>query len=380
MAYELSATTWSEAAAGVGRSVVGVGMLVVILMYFLEIDAPGAQQELFVGGVLGNVRRASGLVGNTGPFGHLAATWTCFAFLVGSKDPKFGRWIVCLAAALGPAAILLSSSRGAVVNCVMAVVAYVLTRPFTRRSQRRRWRASSIVIAVVAGAATVFAGLRSLPAEIVDASIDRLNIFSALEGNNTFTDSSGRYESWPAALSQGLRGPFWGVGPKTYELGTSALVDNSFINAFIISGLVGGFCFIGFWLLLVLGGLVAVLRDLCRLRPWRLALGQIAQALTGDIYTYWYSMPFGIRCPRSRVPATACRTDVIRVLQISGRADIGGGPRAVEQLIDWLSALGVTSSVGAVRSNGRTTRDSSAALAAIVCFPSPSDGSQSVTC
>ena len=36
---------------------------------------------------------------------------------------------------------------------------------------------------------------------------------------------------------------------------------------------------------------------------------------------------------------------MIRVLQISGRADIGGGPRAVEQLIDGLSALGVTSSV-----------------------------------
>ena len=147
------------------------------------------------------------------------------------------------------------------------------------------------MIAVVAGAATVFAGLRLLPAQIVDASIDRLNIFSALEGNNTFTDSSGRYESWPAALSQGLRGPFWGVGPKTYELGTSALVDNSFINAFIISGLVGGFCFIGFWLLLVLGGL-SRLREAMPAAGVAMALGQIAQALTGDIYTYWYSMPF----------------------------------------------------------------------------------------
>lgn len=250
-----------------------------------------SQQELFVGEGIGNIPRAAGLVGNTAPFAHLAATWMMFGALIAPRYFRRHGVVQILSVVVGLTAILLSSSRGGLVNVLVASSLFVGASLAGGRGRSRSAAALATGLCIsLVGALQI--GPRIWTNPTLQATSERLNPFAtASDGRvSTFFSSSGRTSTWPEAISYIAAHPLGG-GVKAFEDSTGLVIDNSFLAAFAWSGIIGGSLFVLFWVL------VSKWAWSCRrlgpgLALFSIAGGQVAQFMVGEFFTQWYSMPF----------------------------------------------------------------------------------------
>lgn len=266
-----------------GGLAVGLGPLFLLV----GVTNFGVTQELFLGGGFGATPRASGLVGNTTPYGHLVASWVTGAVLTARH--LWTRWplVVAVTTGIGGIALLTASSRGAFVHLL---VSGLLMSLLFRRPSPKAWvtTGSKGAVAAASVVAVLVVGLPLLPqpSRFLTATLDRLNPSADLFASNA------RVVSWPLTLTKLPEVPFlgWGVADEITVEGH--LVDNSFLAAGLLAGLVGGLAFAGFWLRLAFQGWAFRFDSTPRSVLFAITGGQIVHLMFGEMFTQWYSMAF----------------------------------------------------------------------------------------
>ena len=173
-----------------------------LVLFWLQIPIREESQKLWLGNGHAAILRASGLVADTAAFGHLVAVWAIVAlgYLWIENVPRRLGWSFVVGA-LVLYAVVVSSSRGALIDIVAGLFTLCILKKPGRRIQKNH---AVLGLLVAMAAAVGFAGLmfasnlQGPPGEI-QGSLSRF-----LGGNspsiNTF--SSGRLENWSSYLSE----------------------------------------------------------------------------------------------------------------------------------------------------------------------------------
>ena len=287
---------------------VGLG----VALHLSGVDAIIGDPQTLYDSRVGHQARAGGLISNTGPFGHVVATF----FVLGT----FGthrltvRHRVALRAltiSLTATALLLSSSRAGLLAVAVAG-AGALT--YSLADRRRNLPTPPKMLVVVAGAAGFG---QAATARIADRgwfftqSVRRLDMFGVLErSNSTFLRSESRLASWSDTANLIPQYPLIGTGPERVLAISGRAVDNSYLNAMVTAGAIGGLFFILFWLATARSATAADrANDEYLLIP--LVAAQLTIAMLLDIQSQWYSLPvalavIGLLAPSTRrTPAAA---------------------------------------------------------------------------
>jgi len=261
--------------------------------FYFQFPAPAGYGPQFVWLDTGVYRRAQGLFYEASTLGNF-----CAFFLVmiavslthGRGSVPVSRKGLAVGGLVFFAALVLSYSRGSVVNLLVALAVLLwLNR------KRVRWaRLVSTLGAFGAAAALVTWKIFPAFAEMywLRLSATTQFFFSATEGV-----LSGRVASWRTLLDWLAANPWqavFGIGYKTLPysdyLGMPVVADNMYLSVLVETGVLG------------LGALlwlnVAILRAASRARAslfgaWMLCFwsGQMAQMFSGDLLTYWRVLP-----------------------------------------------------------------------------------------
>ena len=266
--------------------------------FYFQFPAPagfGAQYLWLRSGVY---RRAQGLFYEASTLGNFCA----FFLVMIAAAPARGRGPVSRRAMLAggmvfAAALLLSFSRGSLVNVLVALMVLIYLN-------RRRVRLGRIAAALGGAALAAFFALRALLPVFAGAWWMRVSTSVEYAFSETAGLLSGRVESWRTVLAFVAQHPWhaiFGIGYKTLPyseyLGHTVITDNMYLSLLAETGIVG----LGAMLWLCVEILRAARRaaaapDARRsfFGSWILAFwaGQMAQMLTGDLLTYWRVMPF----------------------------------------------------------------------------------------
>lgn len=264
-----------------------IAMLIALGIYILKRDVGGAQQTLFVGDGQGLRARASGLIGNTGGFGHLLGGWMyiCAAAIA---DPARQRRLHQLGTylALGAILLLLSGSRGALVYPLCGLAVYALMR--RRFLQSRQIRSVVILLLSAIGALTIF--YKYVDPALAQTALTRLDILN-ISGHGTFYQTR-RTSTFSSSLEQAIGTRAWGIGASELGEGTGHFIDNAYLSSFIAGGVAGGSLF--------LISTAAIIRHIIRVGRtghlgalWAgLACGHFIYGTYIDTFTLWTSTPW----------------------------------------------------------------------------------------
>jgi O-antigen ligase len=269
--------------------------------FYFQLPAPAGYGPQFVWLDSGVYRRAQGFFYEANALGNFCAFFLVMIAVslarprgqtpVSRKGLLAGGVIFC-------AALMLSYSRGSVVNLVVALAVLLW---LDRR--RVRWARIMPVLAALGGAAT-FVTWKIFPAF---AEIYWLRLSATTEFLLSATDGvlSGRVASWHMLLEWLAANPWQaalGIGYKTLPyseyLGMPVVADNMYLSLLVETGVLG--------LAALLWLNVTILRAAHRaqkprrnaprnsfLGAWILCFwaGQMAQMLSGDLLTYWRVLP-----------------------------------------------------------------------------------------
>ncbi|QDS95147.1 O-Antigen ligase [Roseimaritima multifibrata] len=272
-----------------------VAILISLAVWWLQIPIRDSQQKLWYRGS-GAALRAGGLVGETTHFGHLTATWMTLSasLLVFANRVRQWRWVLAILLGFGLFAIFAASSRSAIINLVGTVIGVWLSFRFHPRSLSNVViGAFAVLMLLVSSFVVLQIANRSgaLPSSSrIGHQIDR---FLPSESNSVNRFSSGRLESWERYLRLANKHILLGCGYKNSpSLIPGRVPDNSILSVLLETGTVGLSLMVAF-----VGSLLLVLFHCGRKgNPYAVLLtgvwcGQAMQALLGDTYTLWLSMP-----------------------------------------------------------------------------------------
>jgi O-Antigen ligase len=261
--------------------------------FYYQFPAPAGYGPQFVWLDTGIYRRAQGLFYEASTLGNFC---TCFLVMIAVAlarprgDAPVSRKALLAGGVVFFAALVLSYSRGSVVNLLVAIGVLLWVN-------RKRVRWARVIPALLAfGAAAALVTWKIFPA-FAEMYWLRLSgttqfFFSATEGV-----LSGRVASWRTLVDWLAANPWqavFGIGYKTLPysdyLGMPVVADNMYLSLLVETGIFG------------LGALLwlcaAILRAAYRARAtfcgaWILCFwaGQMAQMLSGDLLTYWRVLP-----------------------------------------------------------------------------------------
>ncbi len=277
---------------------VGSALFACVDFYF-QFPAPAGYGAQFVWLQAGVFRRAQGLFYEASTLGNFCAfflTMIAAALLRQREEAPLSRRGLLLGGIVFAAALVLSYSRGSLLNALVALAVLIYLN-------RSRIRLGRFFLALAGSAvATALAVRAVLPAFAgaywmrISTSIEYL--FSETEGL-----LSGRVTSWRAVLEFLAQHPWhalFGIGYKTLPysdyLGHTVITDNMYLSLLAETGLVG----LGAMLWLSLQILRSARRAAASREPrrrffgsWILAFwaGQMVQMFTGDLLTYWRVLP-----------------------------------------------------------------------------------------
>lgn len=272
-----------------------VAILISLAVWWLQIPIRDSQQEMYYRGG-GSEFRAGGLVGETTHFGHLTATWMTVVASCLILVAPVRRWklVAAILLGLGGLAIFAASSRSAIVNLAAMAAGYFVLQYYRPR------HLSNALVTILAG--FLFLVLSLVGLKIADQSgvlpstsklskqVDR---FLPTESNSINRFSSGRIDSWKRYMRIGDRHLLLGCGYKNSpSLIPGRVPDNSVLSTYLETGIIGLFAVTAFTLTLIF----ALVRQGRLGNPYATLFaavwcGQAAQALLGDTYTLWLSMP-----------------------------------------------------------------------------------------
>jgi O-antigen ligase len=267
--------------------------------FYFQFTPPAGYEEQFVWLESGVYRRAQGFFYEASTLGNLCAFFLemiAVALFLRKEESPTPRFALLLGAIPLAAALVLSFSRGSLVNLAVALVVL-----FWLRRDRIRWRRLATGVAVFGGAS--FAILwATFP---VFARTAWLRVFSAFA---YFSESpnavlSGRLDAWRTLLAYLAANPWHtllGVGYKTLPystfIGTKAVGDNTYLTLLAETGIAGLFAVIALNIAILVYAYRAA-RSSDSLRSftgaWMLCFwaGQSVQMLSADLLTYWRILP-----------------------------------------------------------------------------------------
>lgn len=267
--------------------------------FYFQFPAPAGFGPQFIWLSSGVYRRAQGLFYEASTLGNFCAFFLVMilaAIMRRGRRVPVSRWALVLGGTIFATALVLSFSRGSLLNLLAAgAVLVYLHRPRVRLARIAMFTAGIAIAGLLA--------LRMLFPEFAAAYWMRLTVsaqyfFSATEGV-----LSGRVSSWRAVVAFLAAHPWHallGIGYKTLPyseyLGRTVVADNTYLSLLAETGIIG----LGAMLWLS----VEILRSAWRAAhapdaqrsffgAWILAFwaGQLVQMLSADLLTYWRVLP-----------------------------------------------------------------------------------------
>ncbi len=283
----------SRTAAGAYLAGGLIAIVAGIAVYHLGIEVRAGQQRLWLDG--GSVLRAGGLIGNSGAYGHMTATWTvvCIGWFVAVSKHRL-RWVLAAAAlVLCLYVVFISSSRAAIMHLVAGLATIAVVLPVSKRT--KLWMPLAVGMAAIVGPIFVIGGSwlggqSGLGSDSLQSNMARF--VPGLGGSDVNEFTSNRAGNWPEYIAMVNEKIITGWGYKMGVRIHEESPDNSYLSVMLETGILG-FAAMALFVVSVL----ALLARRC-LAGNRLALvligvcaGQLVNCMTSDIYTFWITMP-----------------------------------------------------------------------------------------
>lgn len=265
--------------------------------FYFQLPTPAGFGPQFVWLDQGVFRRAQGLFYEASSLGNFCAFFLVM-LLVAFRSPVgrllCSRWELGFGALVFLVALVLSYSRGSLVNVAVASLGLLAL-------ERKGFGRAALVL-IVSGASCLGAVYISFPS-FAQSYIHRLSLSIQYAWSSPNGVLSGRIDSWKQLLTFLASEPwhaFLGVGYKTLAYsqitGSSIIADNTYLSILVETGVLGFAAFLFLNTSILRTGLYAVRspsRESSFFGTWIFCfwLGELAQMLSGDLITYWRLLP-----------------------------------------------------------------------------------------
>ena len=270
-----------------------LAIVIGITLHALQIEVRSGQQKLWMDG--GSQIRAGGLIGNSGAFGHMTATWCtiCVGYLLSVSKHRYRFVGIAACMLVAGYVVYVASSRATVMHLGVASMVLVVLTPTARKF--RQWL---MLLSVFGLASTVVLGCAAMTlggagGGKLENNALKTNLERFIPGLGDASEfSSNRSENWPEYIEMMNHSVLSGWGYKMGVRLHEESPDNSYISVMLETGIFGFAC-MALFVCAVLVRLVGLyLVD----DPYAVVLiatcfGQLANCLTSDIYTFWITMP-----------------------------------------------------------------------------------------
>jgi hypothetical protein len=264
-----------------------------IFLYVFQIETREGQQRLWMDG--GSMLRAGGLIGNSGAFGHMTATWCLISCLSLALLTDWKYRIPCIGVVLATAgyAVIGASSRAAMLHMLAGTA---MTAALVPSSLKLRRRAAILAVVGLLGLVVLVTGsrvFRKAPSGGgSNATQAQLARFIPGMGGGSTEFTSNRMGNWPEFFAMIAESCVIGTGYKTGVRMHEESPDNSVLSVFLETGVIGLMCMS----LFVIGTLHRLVTLYCvgdKFATMMLIVsgGQLINCATSDIYTFWITMP-----------------------------------------------------------------------------------------
>ncbi len=271
-----------------------VAIVIGILLHIFQIEVRAGQQRLWMDG--GSILRAGGLIGNSGAFGHMAATWSVITatFLVCVCKNRFRFVLAGAAIVLFFYVMIIASSRASLLHLMAAGLPFVILYRIPKKVHQ--WVTLAVIYGVL-GIILLACAAQCMPqsssggsSNVVETNLKRF--IPGYGGGSASEFTSNRADNWPEYIAmmneKALTGWGYKMGVRLHEESP----DNSYLSVMLETGALGFLCMSMF--------VVTVLYQLvCRYYagdPYAVIMipvccGQLANCFTSDIYTFWITQP-----------------------------------------------------------------------------------------
>jgi len=271
-----------------------VAITIGVLLHVFQIEVRAGQQRLWMEG--GSMLRAGGLIGNSGAFGHMTATWSVITatFFIGVSKNRFRFFIAGAAVLIFLYVMVISSSRAALLHLVAAAIPFVILYRIPKKVHQ--WMTLGVIFGIL-GLVVLGCARQCMPQEssgessnVVETNLKRF--IPGYGGGSASEFTSNRAENWPEYIAMMNEKAITGWGYKMGVRLHEESPDNSYLSVMLETGAFGFLC-MSMFVLTVLYQLV------CRYYasdPFALVMipvccGQLANCFTSDIYTFWITQP-----------------------------------------------------------------------------------------
>jgi O-antigen ligase len=267
--------------------------------FYYQFPAPAGFEPQFIWLSSGVYRRAQGIFYEASTLGNFCAFFLemiAVALFRPRRDQAFSPWVLLTGGGALAAALVLSYSRGSLINLGVALVVLLWLH-----RNRIRWRRLFASASIFAACATAILWI-AFP---VFTNAYWLRVSAAFQ---YFSESpnavlSGRLQSWQLLGNFLLSNPWHailGVGYKTLPysefIGTKAVADNTYLSLLAETGIAGLVAVLALNAAIVIYAYRAArssdsLRSFCG--AWMLCFwsGQVVQMFSVDLLTYWRVLP-----------------------------------------------------------------------------------------
>lgn len=275
--------------------------------FYFQFPTPAGYGPQFVWLQQGVFRRAQGLFYEASTLGNFCAFFLTLVLVCLSRrkaESPISRPALVAGGAVFATAIMLSYSRGSIVNLVMSTMALIWLRHGSGHVKRGIGFTAPRALAV-------FAGLGLAAAIAVQTFLPSFsaNYWSRITGSVQYIASSpngvlsGRLTNWMFLGDFLWRQPWtaiFGIGYKTLPYsdyaGAAVVADNTYLQLLVETGIVGLAAFLLLNATILRTGLRAARSSHSATRifgDWIFCfwIGQTVQMLSGDLITYWRVLP-----------------------------------------------------------------------------------------
>lgn len=266
--------------------------------FYYQFPAPAGFEQQFIWVETGVFRRAQGVFYEASTLGNLCAFFLVMiavALFRPRRAQSFSPFALLAGGSALGAALVLSYSRGSLINVAVAMVAL-----FWFHRDRIRWRRLAIGASLFAGGLIL---LRVASPVFSGAYWQRIAAAFEFFSESPNMVLSGRLQSWRTLLDFLASHPWHlllGVGYKTLPysdfIGATAIGDNTYLTLLAETGIVGLAAVIALNCAILVRAYRAArtgddLRSFCGV--WMLCFwsGQVVQMFSADLLTYWRVLP-----------------------------------------------------------------------------------------
>lgn len=265
-----------------------IAIIISLGLYIFAVEIRDGQQRIWVDGQ--SYLRAGGLLGNTGDFGHLCATWglaALYTISLSAKKSKMRFLLTLSVILLAVYSAYVSSSRAAIIHLI---VGYIIVLPIYVKPKRLFLYIPSLAVMAVVS----FYGVSELVFDPqFEKTLSRFDIFN-LSGGSSFWQTA-RFSYWSEISSIINENIMIGVGYKNLYDVYGVYSDNSFIGVLVELGAIPFVLYLCFWLYLLFFSIMMYkVRSVESVFLFSMVATEILHALTLDTYSNWYSSPFSL--------------------------------------------------------------------------------------